>query len=82
MVLAIILPEGFAVNISVHIVHGEFLSVKIAYEILGGGTAVGTSRVDVADEHPFLLVSALDRKFEQVRTFPDSLVIAVTLAEA
>ena len=81
MVLAVVLPQCISVHISGSVINLEPVSVEISDEILGRGTACGTSRIDVAEKHPFLFIRALHREFEQVRTFPDTVVAAVSESE-
>ena len=61
MVLAVVLPQCISVHISGSVINLEPVSVEITDEILGRGTACGTSRIDVAEKHPFLFIRALHR---------------------
>ena len=77
MVLAIVHPFG----LTRLILAGELVSVELTYEILCGGAAEGTSRVDVADKHPLLLVSASDLHLHKVGTLPHTTMVAISLTE-
>ena len=77
VVLAVVHPLGLVWLV----LAGELMSVELSDEILCGRTAKGTAGIDVADEHPLLLVSSLHLHLHQVGTLPHTTVIAVFVSE-
>ena len=77
MVLAIVHPScHFGSRLTC-----ELLSVEVAHEVLCGRTSERTARIDVANEHPLVFVSAAHTQLHKVRTFPNAAVIAVFCTE-
>ena len=69
MILSKVHPLGRHVACGIHI-NLESLSIEITYEILRSTTAKRSTRVDVADQHPFLHVRVRYRQLKQIRAFP------------
>ena len=55
----------------------EFLAVKVANKVLCGRSAKRTSRIDVADKHPLILVGTAYTHLHKVGTFPHTTMIAI-----
>ena len=77
VILAVVHPFCF----SWLVLAGELMSVELSNEILCGRSAERSSGVDVADEHPLLLVGAANLHLHQVWTFPNTTVVAIFCAE-
>ncbi len=80
MVLAVVKPFGrhSAVGEGVGL---EGFAVEVADEILCGAAAEGASGIDVAEEHPFLFIGAVNGELEEVGTFPHTVLAAEAFAE-
>ena len=68
MILSIVHPTGILMIAS------ELMTIELADKVLSSTTAEGTARVNIADEHPLLLVGAAYLKFHQVRALPYTVV--------
>ena len=77
MILSVIHPLGY-LRLAVT---SKLMTVEITYEILGSRTAEWTTRIDVADEHPLLLIGATNLQLHQVWAFPNTVVVAILLTE-
>ena len=71
MILAVIHPLRYLR----HRLAGKLVTIKLTYEILCSTATERTTRVDIANQHPFVIY------LEEVRTFPDTAVIAVFLTK-
>ena len=73
MILSVIHPLGY-LRLAVA---SKLVSIEITYEILGSRTAEWATRIDVADEHPLFLVCATNLQLHQVRTLPNTTMVAI-----
>ena len=77
MILAIVHPFG---HLRLGVAY-KLVSIKVADEVLRSGTAERTSRIDVAYQHPFLLICAFYLHLHQVWALPYSAMIAIFCTE-
>ena len=77
VILAIIHPLGLRGLI----LAGELMSIKLTDEILGGRTTRRTTGVDVANEHPLILVCSLHIHLHKVGTLPHTTMITIFSTE-
>ena len=75
MILAIVHPTG------VSVFAGKLMAIELADEILSSRATKRSTRIDVADQHPLLLVCTTYGQLHQVRTLPHTIVAAVSLSE-
>jgi hypothetical protein len=77
MILSVIHPLGY-LRLALA---SKLMSVEITNEILGCRATGWTARVDVADEHPLLLIGATNLHLHQVWAFPNAAMVAILLTE-